>query len=81
MEHIEEDNDNLLELYEDFMDEVDDYVDEIRTETDEEEEFWNDPVLVYEAIKNNRNVMDSIFDRNNFTQAGAAICTSGNLLF
>ena len=65
MEHVEEDSDNLVELYDDFMDEVSDYIDEMNTEEDEEEEFWNDPVLVYESIKNNRNVIDSLFDRNN----------------
>ena len=65
MNHIEEDSSELEELYDDFSDEIEDYVDEMHTEEDEEEEFWNDPVLVYEAIKNNQNVMDSLFDRNN----------------
>lgn len=65
MEHIEEDSDNLLELYEDFMDEVSDYIDELPSEEKEEEEFWNDPVMVYETIMRNQNIMDSLFDRNN----------------
>ena len=65
MEHIEEDNDNLLELYDDFMDEVSDYVGEMYTEEDEEEEFWNDPVMVYEAVKRNENIFDSLYNNNN----------------
>ena len=64
MEHIEEDSDNLLELYEDFMDEVSDYIDELPSEEKEEEEFWNDPVMVYETIMRNQNVMDSLFKQS-----------------
>ena len=65
MEHIEEDSDNLLELYEDFMDEVSDYIDELPSEEKEEEEFWNDPVMVYEAAKRNENIFDSLYNDNN----------------
>ena len=53
MNHIEEDSSELEELYDDFSDEIEDYVDELHTEEDEEEEFWNDPVMVYEAAKRN----------------------------
>lgn len=65
MEHIEEDSDNLLELYEDFMDEVSDYIDELPSEEKEEEEFWNDPVMVYESVKRNENIFDSLYNDNN----------------
>ena len=65
MEHIEEDSSNLEELYDDFSDEIEDYVDEMHTEEDEEEEFWNDPVLVYEAVKRNENIFDSLYKDNN----------------
>lgn len=65
MEHIEEDSSNLEELYDDFSDEIEDYVDEMHTEEDEEEEFWNDPVLVYEAVKRNENIFDSLYNNNN----------------
>lgn len=65
MNHIEEDSDNLLELYEDFMDEVSDYIDELPSEEKEEEEFWNDPVMVYEAAKRNKNIFDSLYNDNN----------------
>ena len=65
MEHIEEDSSNLEELYDDFADEVEDYADELYTEDDEEEEFWNDPVMVYEAAKRNENIFDSLYNDNN----------------
>ena len=65
MEHIEEDSSNLEELYDDFSDEIEDYVGEMHTEEDEEEEFWNDPVLVYEAVKRNENIFDSLYKDNN----------------
>ena len=65
MNHIEEDSSELEELYDDFSDEIEDYVDEMHTEEDEEEEFWNDPVLVYEAVKRNENIFDSLYNNNN----------------
>ena len=65
MNHIEEDSSELENLYDDFSDEIEDYVDEMHTEEDEEEEFWNDPVLVYEAAKRNENIFDSLYDDNN----------------
>ena len=65
MNHIEEDSSNLEELYDDFTDEVEDYVDEMHTEEDEEEEFWSDPVMVYEAVKRNENIFDSLYNNNN----------------
>ena len=65
MNHIEEDSSELEELYDDFSDEIEDYVDELHTEEDEEEEFWNDPVLVYEAVKRNENIFDSLYNNNN----------------
>ena len=61
MNHIEEDSSELEELYDDFSDEIEDYVDEMHTEEDEEEEFWNDPVMVYEAVK----IIDNMFNDNN----------------
>ena len=64
MKHIEEDCSELEDLYDDFSDEVNDYVDELHIDEDEEEEFWNDPVLVYEAMKRNQNVMDSLFKQD-----------------
>ena len=65
MNHIEEDSSELEELYDDFSDEIEDYVDEMHTEEDEEEEFWNDPVMVYEAAKRNENIFDSLYNDNN----------------
>lgn len=65
MNHIEEDSSELEELYDDFSDEIEDYVDELHTEEDEEEEFWNDPVMVYEAVKRNENIFDSLYNDNN----------------
>ena len=65
MNHIEEDSSELEELYDDFSDEIEDYVDEMHTEEDEEEEFWNDPVLVYEAAKRNQKIIDNMFNDNN----------------
>ena len=65
MNHIEEDSSELEELYDDFSDEIEDYVDELHTEEDEEEEFWNDPVMVYEAAKRNENIFDSLYNDNN----------------
>ena len=66
MNHIEEDCSELEELYDDFCDEIEDYVDELHTEEDEEEdEFWNYPVMVYEAAKRNENIFDSLYNDNN----------------
>ena len=65
MNHIEEDSSELEELYDDFSDEIEDYVDELHTEEDEEEEFWNDPVMVYESVKRNENIFDSLYNDNN----------------
>ena len=65
MNHIEEDSSELEDLYDDFSDEIEDYVDELHTEEDEEEEFWNDPVMVYEAAKRNENIFDSLYNDNN----------------
>ena len=65
MNHIEEDSSELEELYDDFSDEIEDYVDELHTEEDEEEEFWNDPVMVYEAAKRNQKIIDNMFNDNN----------------
>ena len=65
MNHVEEDSSELEELYDDFSDEIEDYVDEMHTEEDEEEEFWNDPVMVYEAVKRNQNIFDSLYNDNN----------------
>lgn len=65
MNHIEEDSSELEELYDDFSDEIEDYVDELHTEEDEEEEFWNDPVMVYEAAKINQKIIDNMFNDNN----------------
>ena len=65
MNHIEEDSSELEDLYDDFSDEIEDYVDEMHTEEDEEEEFWNDPVMVYEAAKRNENIFDSLYNDNN----------------
>ena len=65
MNHIEEDSSELEELYDDFSDEIEDYVDEMHTEADEEEEFWNDPVMVYEAAKRNQKIIDNMFNDNN----------------
>ena len=65
MNHIEEDSSELEDLYDDFIDEIEDYVDELHTEEDEEEEFWNDPVMVYEAAKRNENIFDSLYNDNN----------------
>lgn len=66
MNHIEEDNSELEDLYDDFSDEIEDYVDELHTdEDDEEEKFWNDPVMVYEAVKRNQNIFDSLYNDNN----------------
>ena len=65
MNHIEEDSSELEELYDDFSDEIEDYVDELHTEEDEEEEFWNDPVMVYESAKRNENIFDSLYNDNN----------------
>ena len=62
MNHIEEDSSELEELYDDFSDEIEDYVDEMHTEEDEEEEFWNAPVMVYEAVKRNENIFDSLYN-------------------
>ena len=62
MNHVEEDSSNLEELYDDFTDEVEDYVDEMHSEEDEEEEFWNDPVMVYEATKRNKKIIDDLFN-------------------
>lgn len=63
LNRMEEDSTELEELYDDFSDEVDDYIDEL-SDDDEEEEFWNDPILVYEAVKRNQKIMDSLFDSN-----------------
>ena len=65
MNHIEEDSSELEDLYDDFSDEIEDYVDEMHTEEDEEEEFWNDPVMVYESVKRNENIFDSLYNDNN----------------
>jgi hypothetical protein len=65
MNHIEEDSSELEDLYDDFSDEIEDYVDELHTEEDEEEEFWNDPVMVYEAAKRNQKIIDNMFNDNN----------------
>ena len=65
MNHIEEDSSELENLYDDFSDEIEDYVDEMHTEEDEEEEFWNDPVMVYEAVKRNENIFDSLYNDDN----------------
>ena len=65
MNHIEEDSSDLEELYDDFSDEIEDYVDELHTEEDEEEEFWNDPVMVYESVKRNENIFDILYNDNN----------------
>lgn len=66
MNHIEEDNSELEDLYDDFSNEIEDYVDELHTdEDDEEEKFWNDPVMVYEAVKRNQNIFDSLYNDNN----------------
>jgi nucleoside diphosphate kinase len=65
MNHIDEDSSELEDLYNDFADEVEDYVDEMHTEEDEEEEFWNDPVMVYEAAKRNQKIIDNMFNNNN----------------
>ena len=65
MEHIEEDSSELEDLYDDFSDEIEDYVDELHIEEDEEEEFWNDPVMVYEAAKRNQKIIDNMFNDNN----------------
>lgn len=65
MNHIEEDSSELEDLYDDFIDEIEDYVDELHTEEDEEEEFWNDPVMVYESVKRNENIFDSLYNDNN----------------
>ena len=65
MNHIEEDSSELEDLYDDFSDEIEDYVDELHTEEDEEEEFWNAPVMVYEAAKRNENIFDSLYNDNN----------------
>ena len=65
MNHIEEDSSELEDLYDDFSDEIEDYVDGMHTEEDEEEEFWNDPVMVYESVKRNENIFDSLYNDNN----------------
>ena len=65
MNHIDEDSSELEDLYNDFADEVEDYVDEMHTEDDEEDEFWNDPVMVYEAAKRNQKIIDNMFNNNN----------------
>lgn len=65
MNHIEEDSSEVENLYDDFSDEIEDYVDEMHTEEDEEEEFWNDPVMVYEAVKRNENIFDSLYNDGN----------------
>ena len=65
MNHIEEDSSELEDLYDDFIDEIEDYVDELHTEEDEEEEFWNDPVMVYESVKRNENIFDILYNDNN----------------
>ena len=65
MNHIDEDSSELEDLYDDFIDEIEDYVDELHTEEDEEEEFWNDPVMVYESVKRTENIFDILYNDNN----------------